>query len=67
MPRIGEPIVIRLPDGRIGHVELVKLEDKGYRYLRFDFPPDVKIDRLSVYDSKVADGTYPGSDHGRRA
>jgi hypothetical protein len=59
MPRVGEPIIVRLPDGRTGTVELVKLEGKGYRYLRFTFPDNVTIDRKPVYDAKVKDGVYP--------
>lgn len=56
MPRVGEPIIIRLPDGRTGQIELVKLKGRGYRWLRFTFPADVTIDRKPVYDSKVAEG-----------
>ena len=61
---IGESVEIRLPDGRIGYVQVVDYGHGKWR-LGFDFPQDVQILRTELA-RRIRDEEF-GVDHGGEA
>lgn len=51
--RLGERVVVTMPDGRLVRVLLVDV-DRGKVRLGFDAPPDVLVDREEVHARREA-------------